>query len=71
LDETYERILRNIPPETSVIAYRALEWLTFHDKLGFSLEAFAEGVVVNLDESPSPSDHRLLDPGDLLEYARA
>jgi len=51
LDETYERILLNIPDEYSDYAIRILHWLT-HSLRPLSLDELSEIVAVNLQGEP-------------------
>jgi len=51
LDETYERILLNIPDEYSDYAIRILHWLT-HSFRPLSLDELSEIVAVNLQGEP-------------------
>lgn len=51
LDETYVRILRNIPDEFSDHAVRILEWLTYSTR-PIHLHELAEVVAVNPDGNP-------------------
>lgn len=51
LDETYERILLNIPDEYSDYAMRILHWLT-HSLRPLSLDELSEIVAVNLQGEP-------------------
>lgn len=66
LDETYERILKDIPDENQIYAHRALQMLAFD--LGiYSLEALAECIVIESDQWPFSSERQLIHPRDLLE----
>ncbi|SLM40588.1 P-loop containing nucleoside triphosphate hydrolase, partial [Lasallia pustulata] len=66
LDETYARILRNIPEEDSHDAIKILQWLTYSSR-PLRIEELAEIVAVNINGSPW-FDHtaRFPDQEDIL-----
>jgi hypothetical protein len=66
LDETYERILANIPAESIKYAKRALHLLAFDLEIT-TLRSLAEAVIFDEARCTFIEDDRLLDPKDILE----
>jgi ankyrin repeat protein len=79
LDETYERILVNIPIEFQSKAINALKWIIYGKSdfysgfyygfySGFTLEMLADAIAINHEADPPFNlGDRLLDPSQLLE----
>jgi ankyrin repeat protein len=79
LDETYERILVNIPIEFQSKAINALKWIIygksdfcfvfyFRFSSGFTLAMLADAIAINHEADPPFNlGDRLLDPSQLLE----
>src|SRR5689334_11499959 len=66
LDETYERILTSIPEENFTIAHKALQWLSFNERIE-TLEALADAIAIDTEQCSYNPEHQLLHPEDLLE----
>jgi ankyrin repeat protein len=67
LDETYERILVNIPIEFQSKAINALKWIIYGDD-EITLEMLADAIAINHEADPPFNlGDRLLDPSQLLE----
>jgi hypothetical protein len=67
LDETYERILVNIPKEFQSRAINALKWIIY-SKFHPFLDELADAIVINHDADPPFNlGDRLSDPSRLLE----
>jgi len=67
LDETYERILVNIPIEFQSKAINALKWIIYGDD-EITLEMLADAIAINHKADPPFNlGDRLLDPSQLLE----
>lgn len=68
LDETYERILLQIPQKSGRIAHKVLQLLAFDNENLFStLNALAEAVVVDVEQLSFNPEKRLLDKNYLFE----
>ena len=66
LDETYSRILCNIPEDQSEYAIKSLKWLAYSAR-PLKIEELAEVVVLNEAGPPwLDYDHRLLEPREIL-----
>jgi hypothetical protein len=66
LDETYARILCNIPEDQSDHALRILQWLT-HSLRPLTLKELAETIVINVTGDPSfDEEARYPIPRDIL-----
>ena len=67
LDETYERILVNIPIEFRSKAISALKWIIY-GRARCTLEMLADAITINHEADPPFNlGDRLLDPSQLLE----
>ena len=66
LDETYYRMVQEIPQSHLEIARRALLWLMLNHR-DLTLEELAEAVIIEPDVYEIDEDSKLLDPGVLLE----
>ncbi|KAK6353535.1 hypothetical protein TWF696_005498 [Orbilia brochopaga] len=67
LDQTYDRILQNIPPLHQHFVQSALRWLTFSNR-PLLLAELAEAAVIDTDSgSFDPAECRFLDPEKILE----
>ncbi|KAF2149963.1 hypothetical protein K461DRAFT_229894, partial [Myriangium duriaei CBS 260.36] len=68
LDETYERILRNIPEEDIGIAVRLLQFLLYSERPLKLVEAI-DAVAVDVKSQPAfDPESRLEDPEELIGY---
>ena len=65
LNETYDRILLNVPRPHWDDAHRALQWLIFSQR-PMTLRELAEAVAVNVDEECFDVEDRFTSPSDLL-----
>ena len=66
LDETYDRILLNIPPEYEREAYSALQYLALAP-CSVSVADVAEAVAIDRDCHTFDPEDRLADPFDIVE----
>ena len=65
LDETYDRILRNIDEDYRQDALRILQWLAYSAR-PLQIEEVAEIVAVDAEQSRFDPENRLRDPRDVL-----
>src|SRR4051794_41029557 len=67
LDQTYDRILQNVPTIHQRFVQSALRWLAFSNR-PLLLKELAEGAVINPSTgSFDPEECRFLDQGKILE----
>ena len=69
LDDTYERILRNIHPHDFEDARSILKWLAFAER-ALTLEEIAEAAVIRPTGKPIDPDDKLIDLLDVLQICR-
>src|SRR5436190_11129120 len=66
LDDTYARILCNIPEKRRKCAFKVLQWLV-HSARPLQIEEIVEVIAVDTEGHPQfDPDRRLLEPGDIL-----
>lgn len=70
LDETYERLLREIWRTNAKKAQNILTWLLFSER-SLTLKEVADAAVVRPGDPPLSSRSRLLYPGDVLRICRS
>ena len=65
LEETYARILRNVPVQDRTVVHRTLQWLTL-SITPFSLTQLNEAVAIEHSQGEIDDENRLLSPSDIL-----
>ncbi|PWW74656.1 hypothetical protein C7212DRAFT_282956 [Tuber magnatum] len=66
MDQTYERTLKNIPPEDATLAQRVLQWLVCSFR-PLTLEELVEAIAVELGASTLDRTTLLNDPEDITD----
>ncbi|KAK1754032.1 hypothetical protein QBC47DRAFT_414936 [Echria macrotheca] len=70
LDETYERIIRDMTPSDREAAMSILTWMVYSQQT-LTLEEAAEAAIIRPGPEPINPDDRLFEPSEVLRICRA